>query len=248
MKLYSISRFIILICFLQPALLLSAQSSNSVEKARYFLSVQEMPDVTTYLPPAPSVKDPIFINDSCVYAAGKKIRQTSRGHVAVADTSITLRYIMKRFGEAMQCDLTPENYPILSDLIFRTYTTARLCITKAKDIYHRQRPYQYFGEPTPVPNQEHADDWTSYPSGHTIRYWTTALLLASIDVEHQNDIYKTGYELGQSRTIVGFHYQSDIDAARLAAGTAFARLVGVRQWQKSYKKAVREFKNKRKGK
>ena len=56
---------------------------------------------------------------------------------------------------------------------------------------------------------------------------------------------KVAYELGQSRVIVGFHYQSDIDAARLIAGTAFARLAGLRQWQKAYKKAYKEFWNKK---
>jgi acid phosphatase (class A) len=70
------------------------------------------------------------------------------------------------------------------------------------------------------------------------------LLLASIAPEHQNEIFKTGYELGQSRAIVGYHYQSDLDAARLVAGTAFARLMASPQWRKEYKKAAKEYKKK----
>ncbi len=222
-----------------------AQSSNVVEKAKFFLQASELPDVTCFMPDVPTPNDPIFFNDSCVYEEGKRLRNTPRGEVALKDTSITLPYIMKRFGEVMNCDFTPENYPILSSLLYRTYVTTRLSITKAKDFYHRQRPYQYFNEPTPVPNKEYRDDWTSYPSGHTIRYWASALLLASIDTQHQDDILKVGYEMGQSRAIVGYHYQSDIDAARLVAGAVFARLVGDKQWQKEYKKATKEFHKKR---
>jgi acid phosphatase (class A) len=221
-----------------------AQHGNVVEKAKYFLTADDLPDVITFLPEAPKPSDPIFYNDSCVYEEGKRLRDTKRGQLAVADTSITIRYIMQRFGRAMKCDLTPEKYPILSSFLYRTYATARLSITKAKDYYHRQRPYQYFNEHTPVPSHEDANDWTSYPSGHTIRFWTSALLLASIAPEHQNEIFKTGYELGQSRAIVGYHYQSDLDAARLVAGTVFARLMASPQWRKEYKKAAKEYKKK----
>jgi len=230
------------ILFFLAAVNIFAQHGNVVEKAKYFLTADELPNVITFLPDVPKTSDPIFFNDSCVYEEGKRLRDTARGQLAVADTSITLRYIMQRFGRAMECDLTPENYPFLSKFLLRTYATARLSITKAKDFYHRQRPYQYFNEHTPVPNHEDANDWTSYPSGHTIRYWTSALLLASIAPEHQNEIFKTGYEMGQSRAIVGYHYQSDIDAARLVASTAFARLMASPQWRKEYRKAVKEYK------
>ena len=144
----------------------------------------------------------------------------------------------------MEKELTPERYPVLADFVYRTYTTSRTSITKAKDVFRRQRPYQYFDEPSAVPEKEDKNDFTSYPSGHTIRFWTAALTLAALDPEHQDTILKTGYDMRQSRTIVGYHYQSDVDAARLAASAAYARLSGDPTWHKAFKKAQKELKKK----
>ena len=228
------------IAFLLAAAPLSAQSSNVVEKARYFLSVEQMPDASRFLPDPPVNGSEAFCLDSVVYEQGKALRGTPRGEEAVRDAKTRIDYVMRRFGAVMERDFTPENYPVTADFLFRSFTTARLTVTTAKDKFHRMRPYQYFNEPTPIPEKEAKDDFTSYPSGHTIRFWMAALTLAALDPEHQDAILKVGYELGQSRTIVGFHFQSDIDAARLAASAAYARLSADRAWQKSFRRARRE--------
>ena len=228
------------IAFLLAAAPLSAQSSNVVEKARYFLSVEQMPDASRFLPDPPVNGSEAFCLDSVVYEQGKALRGTPRGEEAVRDAKTKIDYVMRRFGAVMERDFTPENYPVTADFLFRSFTTARLTVTAAKDKFHRMRPYQYFNEPTPIPEKEAKDDFTSYPSGHTIRFWMAALTLAALDPEHQDAILKVGYELGQSRTIVGFHFQSDIDAARLAASAAYARLSADRAWQKSFRRAHRE--------
>ena len=228
------------IAFLLAAAPLSAQSSNVVEKARYFLSVEQMPDASRFLPDPPVNGSEAFCLDSVVYEQGKALRGTPRGEEAVRDAKTRIDYVMRRFGAVMERDFTPENYPVTADFLFRSFTTARLTVTTAKDKFHRMRPYQYFNEPTPIPEKEAKDDFTSYPSGHTIRFWMAALTLAALDPEHQDAILKVGYELGQSRTIVGFHFQSDIDAARLAASAAYARLSADRSWQKAFRRARRE--------
>ena len=46
------------------------------------------------------------------------------------------------------------------------------------------------------------------------------MILTAIDPDHTEEIMKVAYELGQSRVIVGFHYQSDVDAGSVT----FARL------------------------
>lgn len=207
----------------------------------YYLKAEQMPDATLFLPTPPEPGSALFENDSLVYEQGKLMRHTQRGEQAVADTSLFVSYFMQRFGEAAGLSLTPEEYPELAEFLDASYTTIRLAIAHAKEHYARHRPYQHFGEPTPVPNQEDSTDYTSYPSGHTVRAWGAALVMVSVDPEHQDAYLKAGYEMGQSRTIVGYHYQSDIDAARLAASTGFARLTADKQWQKDLKKVRREF-------
>lgn len=224
---------------------LGAQSSNVVEKARYFLRVDQMPDASLFLPAPPEFGTDAFLLDSCVYEQGKLIRDTERGRLAVADADISIEYIMARFGAAMGIpDFNPQEYPVTADFLFKSFATARLSISAAKDKFARVRPYQHFNEHTPLPEREFKDDFTSYPSGHTIRYWTAALVLTAVAPEHQNEILKAGYEGGESRTIVGFHYQSDVDAARLAASAAYARLSADPLWQKLLKRSQREFERK----
>ncbi|MBR1927642.1 MAG: phosphatase PAP2 family protein [Bacteroidales bacterium] len=230
-------------CLLAAAPLFS-QSSNFIEKAKYFLQTEQMPDASKFLPDYPAFGSELFLGDSIVYEAGKRLRDTARGSVAVEDASTSIRHILKRFSPAMGVEMTPETFPKLASLVYRSNATARLSITYAKDYYHRMRPYQYFNEPTPIPEEEAKDDLTSYPSGHTIRFWTAALVLAALDPDHQEEILKTGYECGQSRTIVGYHYQSDVDAARLAASAAYARMSVDPGWRKAFRKARKEFRRK----
>ena len=60
--------------------------------------------------------------------------------------------------------------------------------------------------------QEELSTNGSYPSGHTAIGWATALVLAEINPDRQNEILKRGFEMGQSRVICGYHFQSDVDA------------------------------------
>ena len=113
-----------------------------------------------------------------------------------------------------------------------------------KNIIARTRPYD---EIDGLINLVGRQSDYSFPSGHTIRYWTAALVLTAIAPEHQNEILKVGYEGGESRTIVGFHYKSDVDAAMLAASAAFARLTADPLWQKLLKRSQREYSRKQAG-
>jgi acid phosphatase (class A) len=80
-------------------------------------------------------------------------------------------------------------------------------------------------EPTLYPQDEPALRKNgSYPSGHTILGWSSALLLSEINPDRADTILARGYMYGESRVIVGAHWQSDVDAGRLAASAAYARL------------------------
>lgn len=224
---------------------LCLNAQNEVKRVNY-VEPKDMPQSINFLPSPPELDDPIFFNDWVEYVKGKETRSTDRGKLAVEDAATTLAYYMKRFGEAMEADINPKDYPALASYILSTYTTIRASIQIAKDTYARVRPYNQFHEGTPVPEHESPTDHTSYPSGHTVRAWAIALALVSVDPAHQDAILKTGYEIGQSRVIVGFHYQSDVDAARLAASAGFARLVCEPAFQTAMADAREEFETKRK--
>lgn len=81
----------------------------------------------------------------------------------------------------------------------------------------------------------------SFPSGHTLRGWTTALLLLEINPDRAEELLALGYQYGQSRVISGYHWQSDVDASRLVAAAAVAKLHTSPRFCKQMKRAQREF-------
>ena len=73
-------------------------------------------------------------------------------------------------------------------------------------------------------------------------YWGMALLLSEINPEAQDELFKLGYEWGQSRVIAGFHWQSDVDASRMLAAATYARLHACDAFNEDMEKAKKEFK------
>ena len=71
--------------------------------------------------------------------------------------------------------------------------------------------------------------------------WATALVLAEINPQRQNEILKRGFELGESRVICGYHWQSDVDAARIVGSAVVATLHTNPAFQQQLQKAKDEF-------
>ena len=51
-----------------------------------------------------------------------------------------------------------------------------------------------------------------------------ALLLSEVNPAAQDALMKLGYEWGQSRVILGYHWQSDVEASIALGSVSFARL------------------------
>ena len=81
----------------------------------------------------------------------------------------------------------------------------------------------------------------SYPSGHTSRGWTTALLLAEINPANADTIFARGWMYGESRVIEGAHWQSDVDASRVGASIGYAALHTSPAFLEQLAKAKQEF-------
>lgn len=206
-----------------------------------FYTREQAPHLENVLPDPPALNSTRFMDDWAMYQWGKSIRKTERGQQAVADAGIGAAYFMDRFSPAVGRKLSPETHPHLYRLLYRAHLTEQQAGASAKKHFARVRPYQQFGEQTAVPGHEHPTDFTSYPSGHTHASWLAGLILTTLDPEHTEEIMKVAYELGQSRVIVGFHYQSDIEAGRVAGSITFARLCAEPEFQKMLKLAMKEY-------
>ncbi|MGL4325985.1 MAG: acid phosphatase [Tannerellaceae bacterium] len=209
----------------------------------YFLEITEVPNSLELLPPPPAPGSILFLNDEAQYEWGKMQRDTPRGDQAVSDARVGGNGVPMAFSDAFGVEISKENTPEIHKLIINMREDAGDLATRhAKDHYMRVRPFSFYNEPTCNPEQQQELSTNgSYPSGHTSIGWATALVLAEINPERQNEILQRGYQMGQSRVICGYHYQSDVDAARLVASGVVARLHANDGFMKQLDKAKKEF-------
>ena len=215
------------------------------EEPHPYFSVPDMPNALHYLPAPPQTDEMRFAYDTAQYQWGKRMRPTARGAKAKADAEYSIARMAAIFSPVMGIEISKENTPQIWKLLTDATKTAGFACDSAKITYMRPRPYMFFNEPTLVPEDEETLRKNgSYPSGHTTLGWVTALILVEINPQAQDAILREGYEYGQSRVIAGFHWQSDVDAARLVASAAFARLHTSKAYRKQLCKAQKEFRKK----
>lgn len=226
-------------------ILLAALTLNLVATAQEsFLPASELPNMRRFLPPPPDTVSAAFQYDKAQYRWGLEQRKDSaRRAVATQDAEWSIDYMCRIMGGAMGITLSKETTPAIYDMLTYGILSADRVSETAKAYYMRIRPYMYYKETTIAPwDEEELSHNGSYPSGHTILGWTTALLLTEVAPEHADTILARGYMYGQSRVIAGFHWQSDVDAGRLASSAAVARLHADKRFLKLMKKARKEYK------
>ena len=220
-------------------------SLGLMAKAHPYFTVQEMPNAMNYLPGPPQANEMRFAYDTAQYQWGKRMRPTPRGEKARLDAEYSIERVAVIFSPAMGIEISKENTPAIWKLLKDATKTTSYACDIAKETYMRPRPYMVFHEPTLVPeDEEDLSHNGSYPSGHTTLGWSSALILCEINPAAQDAILKEGFEYGQSRVIAGFHWQSDVDAARVVASAAFARIHTSPAYLKQLKKAQKEFEKK----
>lgn len=209
----------------------------------YFLEEGEVANSLDLLPPPPAANSVQFLYDKAQYDWGLLQRNTPRGAQAFQDARVEGDGVPMAFSEAFGIAISKEGTPEIYKLVVNIREDAGDLATRhAKNYYMRVRPFSFYNQMTCNPEQQQELSTNgSYPSGHTSIGWATALVLAEINVNRQNEILKRGYEMGQSRVICGYHFQSDVDAARVVASAVVARLHANDAFLTQVKKAKEEF-------
>lgn len=206
------------------------------------LTPQQMPNSVYFLPPPPDTASAAFRYDISQYYWGKEQRKDSaRVAMAMRDAVWSLSTICTEFSVPFGMEITEKGTPAIYNFLKASIAAADQARILPKAHYMRVRPYVYFGEPTIYPDdEEELRTNGSYPSGHTIRGWTAALVLSEVNPDSANALLARGYEFGQSRVIAGYHWQSDVDAARLVASAAVARMHADERFLELLEKAKNE--------
>lgn len=210
----------------------------------YFLKESQSIDSLALLPAPPAVDSIEFLNDKTQYDAGKMLRNTPRGKQAWKDANVEGDGVAEAFSDAYGMAINKEKTPELDRLVKKMREDAGdLATRSAKEHYMRIRPFAFYHEATCRSDEEGKLSTNgSYPSGHTTIGWATALVLSEINPDRQGQILQRGYEMGQSRVICGYHWQSDVTAARVVASAIVARLHAEPTFISQLQKAKDEFK------
>lgn len=194
------------------------------------------------------VNDPVdttsyrYITDMTQYWKAKPLRYTERGKRAAAEAEYSVEMMCQVFGEAANITLSAEKTPAIYDLLDTVLTKASETADRLKPIRFRKRPFVQLGEPSFVPGDEEKERGkSSFPSGHTNLGWTTALVMAEVAPEYQDEILRRGYEYGYNRLIVGYHWFTDIEATRQVSAALVARLHADPVFRDKIQKARAEF-------
>jgi polyhydroxybutyrate depolymerase len=208
-----------------------------------YIPENEMPDVVKIVPAPPQDPSPDFDHDILRYMWGKQQRKDpARLEMAVRDAVWSMDTTLVILGEPFGLKISKEETPAIYEVLTRGITTIENIRFRPKAYYFRIRPFAYFQEPSIFPQD---DEWLategSYPSGHTIRAWACALLMAQINPNSAEAVFHRAWQSGESRVISGCHWQSDVDASRPVAGIGYSRLQTNPEFQKAMAKAQLEF-------
>ena len=190
-----------------------------------YLATEELPDLIQCLPAPPQKGSPAFKYDVKRYQWGKEQRKDpARAEMAYKDALWTYDALLGQFASAFGLVVSKEGTPQIWKLMETSLRTIDQIRVAPKAYFHRIRPFDYFKESTSTGEDDVLRGEGSYPSGHTIRSWLTALLLSEINPASANAVFKRAWQYGESRVVAGAHWQSDVDASRVAASIGYSRL------------------------
>ena len=232
---------------LAAASLLAVVDVNAqFEGAKPYKELSQLPNLLQIMPAPPSFESAEFANDVVRYGWGKQQRlDPERLDMAVADAEwFDHTKVYLRWKDAFGLEITPTETPEIWKLLEASLATTDPMNHETKDFYLRQRPFERFGDDMPTDEEEKVRGRGSYLSGHCMCGWVISLVLAQVAPERANQLFIRGLEYGDSRVIVGAHWQSDIDASYTAGSIGFCALQGCEEFVAQMKKAQQEYKEK----
>jgi len=224
------------------ALVLLSLGANAQKPETYF-TIDDMPDLVKCLPAPPDTTSSAFSQDLIRYMWGKSMRHDpERAAEATRDAIWNLDTLATIFSEPFGLEISKEKTPEIYTAFTRGVATIELIRIRPKAHFMRMRPFDRFSEHLLTTwEEDELRGEGSYPSGHTIRGWAAALILAEINPAAANELYARGWRYGENRVIVGAHWQSDVDASRPAASIGYSLLQTSPAYKEQMDRAREEF-------
>ena len=161
----------------------SAQGEKKEKsKTTFYFTVDEMPNLLRCLPGPPDTIGADFYYDVMRYMWGKEQRlDKTRADIARKDAAWTHMDLISQFCEPLGLELSKTETPEIWKLLEVSLWTTDQMRVAPKAYYKRKRPFVRFHEHILTNGQEEDEEVLgsegSYPSGHTARGWTAAMIL-----------------------------------------------------------------------
>lgn len=181
--------------------------------------------------------------DEQAYQQGLAMRDTERAKEAGTHAGLTkLPDYERLFSPVVDREISETATPNIHKLLKRTFTVAKEMIHTVKQQNNRERPFAVHPEDkTCRPDLiAKSNPNRSYPSGHSGESWAVGLMLSKLFPDKADAVLELARRIGDSRWICGYHWASDVEAARLLVDGVVSKLMENPSFRKQLSKAKKE--------
>ena len=187
----------------------------------------------------PPLLNAVVEADRRVFRATRSLQGTARWEQAVRDVDQSAPSLLKAFSCPSGLNLTAERAPHLAALLDVAGADGAEVSSRAKTRFRRARPYILDQGPTCAATQS-LRDLHDYPSGHSSRGWTWALILAKMLPARREHLLARANAYAESRVICGFHSPTGAGAGRAVAALTVNSLMRNRHFRADLQRAAKE--------
>lgn len=192
-------------------------------------------DARVFIPPPPQANGALELAERAIVRGPWS---AERRQQALEDNAIDP---FAAFDSVLGPQFTRANFPATFTVLDRAGRAAGYAGDPVKFLYSRQRPFVSDSAITPcIPDEPRLRASFSYPSGHAALGFGWALVLAELVPARADALIERGRDFTWSRVVCGVHYPSDVDAGRIVASAAIARLHADPDFQREFAAARAE--------
>ncbi len=222
-------------CATPPPAAPAGQSTQPTHPADATPNPAVQVDARVFIPPPPQANGALELAERAIVRGPWS---AERRQQALEDNAIDP---FAAFDSVLGPQFTRANFPATFTVLDRAGRAAGYAGDPVKFLYSRQRPFVSDSAITPcIPDEPRLRASFSYPSGHAALGFGWALVLAELVPARADALIERGRDFTWSRVVCGVHYPSDVDAGRIVASAAIARLHADPDFQREFAAARAE--------
>ena len=162
-------------------------------------------DLTELLPAPPAAGSALAQQDMDAVLRAQTARTPASVAAAQADALVSVF----RFADVLGPGFTSDRLPLTAALFKTVGKDGTRIGLRAKDTWHRPRPYRVNDSIKPLVD---VSTDGSYPSGHAMFGCMTAVLLGVMVPEQRAALLARGQDYAHNRVVAGVHFPTDMEA------------------------------------